>query len=78
MKDFNNEIVYVVGGSMGIGLAAAKLFAERGAHVCIFARNQERLEECRKARRRPGEIGRDSDLPPIRWTSPTAKRSTGS
>ncbi len=48
MKDFNNEIVYVVGGSMGIGLAAARLFAERGAHVCIFARNPERLKNAEK------------------------------
>jgi len=45
MKDFNDEIVYIVGGSMGIGLAAAKLFAARGAHVCIFARNPERLKD---------------------------------
>jgi short-subunit dehydrogenase len=48
MKDFNDEIVYVVGGSMGIGFAAAKLFAERGAHVCVFARNQERLKNAEK------------------------------
>jgi len=45
MKDFNDKIIYVVGGSMGIGFAAAKLFAERGAHVSIFARNQQRLKD---------------------------------
>ena len=28
-----------------IGFAAARLFAERGAHVCIFARNPERLKD---------------------------------
>ncbi len=44
MKDFKDKIVYVVGGSSGIGLAAAELFAAKGAHVCIFARNEERLE----------------------------------
>jgi 3-dehydrosphinganine reductase len=45
MKDFKDKAVYVVGGSMGIGLAAAKLFAERGAHVCLFARNPQRLKD---------------------------------
>jgi len=48
MKDFNGCIVYLVGGSSGIGLAAAKLLAARGAHVMIFARNRERLEAAGK------------------------------
>jgi 3-dehydrosphinganine reductase len=47
LKDFSDKTVYVVGGSSGIGLAAAKIFSARGAHVCIFARNQERLKDAR-------------------------------
>jgi len=44
-KDYAEEIVYVVGGSMGIGLAAARQFAARGAHVLTFARRLEPLQE---------------------------------
>lgn len=43
--NFNDRTIYVVGGSSGIGLAAAKLFAEGGAHIAIFARNEERLKD---------------------------------
>ena len=35
--------VYISGGSSGIGLACAKFFAARGAHVVIFARDAEKL-----------------------------------
>ena len=44
--DYLGRVVYVVGGSMGIGLAAARQFAARGADVLVFAR---RLEPLRKA-----------------------------
>jgi short-subunit dehydrogenase len=37
-------VVYVVGGSMGIGLAAAEAFAARGADVMLFARRSAPLE----------------------------------
>ncbi len=30
MKDFNNKTVYITGGSSGIGLAAAKMLAQKG------------------------------------------------
>src|SRR5262249_32614941 len=53
--DFEHKIVYVVGGSMGIGLAVAKRVAALGAHVVIFARRAEPLgragEEIRALRR---------------------------
>ncbi|MBN1689502.1 MAG: SDR family oxidoreductase [Dehalococcoidia bacterium] len=56
MKDFNGELVYITGGSSGIGLAAAKLLAGKGASVAIFARRKEVLDEalneiatCRKS-----------------------------
>ena len=45
MKAFKGKIVYITGGSSGIGRAAAGLFAREGAHVVIFARNADRLQE---------------------------------
>jgi len=45
VKDFEGKNVYVMGGSSGIGLAAAELLAARGCNVVIFARGRERLEE---------------------------------
>ena len=45
MKDLNGKVVYVVGGSSGIGLATAKALAAEGAHVIIFARRKDRLEQ---------------------------------
>ena len=44
MKDFKNKVVYISGGSSGIGLATAKLMAARGANVVIFARRQKVLD----------------------------------
>ncbi len=35
----------ITGGSSGIGLAAARMFAREGAHVVIAARDRERLAE---------------------------------
>ena len=41
--------VLVIGGSSGIGLATARLARERGARVCIAARDGVRLERARLA-----------------------------
>ena len=38
------HVVLVTGGSKGIGLAAARMFAAEGAHVAIVARGREELE----------------------------------
>ncbi len=43
MIDYRGKTVFVTGGSAGIGLAAARLFALRGARVAVFARGRERL-----------------------------------
>ncbi len=39
---FEDRVVLIAGGSRGIGLAAAKLFADEGARLVLFARNRER------------------------------------
>jgi len=44
MKKFENQLVYITGGSSGIGLECAKLFASLGADLVLFARNVEKLE----------------------------------
>ncbi|MGQ9490085.1 MAG: SDR family NAD(P)-dependent oxidoreductase [Anaerolineae bacterium] len=43
--DFKDRHVLITGGSSGIGLAVARLFAERGAHIWLVARNLARLQE---------------------------------
>jgi len=48
MKDFSGKTIYITGGSSGIGLAIARLFATKGAHVAIFARQRDRLESALK------------------------------
>ncbi|MCP5106027.1 MAG: SDR family oxidoreductase [bacterium] len=44
-KNFEKKNVYIVGGSEGIGLEAAKLFAGSGANVIIFSRSKQKLEQ---------------------------------
>jgi short-subunit dehydrogenase len=48
MRDFKDRLVYITGGSSGIGLGLAKLMAEKGASVIIFARRQQVLEAALK------------------------------
>jgi NAD(P)-dependent dehydrogenase (short-subunit alcohol dehydrogenase family) len=51
MKRFEGKVVVITGGSDGIGLASAQLFAEEGAVVYVTARRQELLDQA------VGEIG---------------------
>jgi NAD(P)-dependent dehydrogenase (short-subunit alcohol dehydrogenase family) len=43
--DFTGKVVYITGGSSGIGLSCARAFASLGAHITIFARDISRLED---------------------------------
>jgi NAD(P)-dependent dehydrogenase (short-subunit alcohol dehydrogenase family) len=44
----NGKVVLVTGGSKGIGLACARMFAEEGAQVAIASRSQDNLESARQ------------------------------
>ncbi|MBB2757387.1 UNVERIFIED_ORG: NAD(P)-dependent dehydrogenase (short-subunit alcohol dehydrogenase family) [Xanthomonas campestris] len=48
MNRFEDKVVVITGGSDGIGLATAKLFAMEGAHVYITGRRQDALAEAVK------------------------------
>lgn len=43
-----SEVVVITGASAGIGRAAVRAFAERGAHIGLLARNPDGLEGARK------------------------------
>lgn len=45
MHDFKGKVAIVTGGNAGIGLEAAKQFAERGARVLITGRRQDVLRK---------------------------------
>ena len=45
----NGQRVLVTGGSMGIGLATARIFAQEGCSVVLAARSPERLAEAEAA-----------------------------
>lgn len=42
---FDGHVVFITGGSSGIGAALGRAFAREGARVALFARNQARLDE---------------------------------
>jgi 3-dehydrosphinganine reductase len=48
VKNFENKLVLITGGSMGIGLALAKQFSKMGANVWILSRHQENLDNALK------------------------------
>jgi 3-dehydrosphinganine reductase len=45
---FDGKVVYITGGSSGIGLAIAGLLAPKGARLVLLARDDEKLENARQ------------------------------
>ena len=44
----DEKVVLVAGGTRGIGLATAKLFASEGARVCVCGRDEDQLRTALK------------------------------
>ena len=66
-KRFEDKVVVVTGGSEGIGLATAKLFAAEGARVYVSGRRADKLEQAVReigngAVRVPGDAAKLDDL----------------
>jgi len=63
LKPLDQQTIVITGGSSGIGLATARMAAERGANVVIIARNEEGLtkaaEQIRSQGGRCDTIGAD-------------------
>jgi meso-butanediol dehydrogenase / (S,S)-butanediol dehydrogenase / diacetyl reductase len=47
-REFEGKTAFVVGGSSGIGLASAELFAERGANVAVVGHNDDAYDVARE------------------------------
>ncbi len=45
MEYFHDKCVLLTGGSSGIGLAAARMLREMGAHLILVARDEEKLDK---------------------------------
>ena len=63
---FEGQHVYVMGGSHGIGEAAARAFAAAGAHVVVTGRSKERLDAA------AARIGHPVSTRPLDATDPDA------
>ena len=57
-QSFQNQIIIVTGGSMGIGLATAEALARNGANLCLIARRPDPLA---RAQQRVQAAARSSD-----------------
>jgi NAD(P)-dependent dehydrogenase (short-subunit alcohol dehydrogenase family) len=52
--EFGGRTVAITGGSRGLGLVIARQFADRGARVCLLARNEEELRRAKEQLLRRG------------------------
>src|SRR4030095_8747410 len=67
-KKLEGKVAVITGGTEGIGLAAAKLFAKEGAYVFITGRRQKELDEAVEAI--------ESNVSGVRATLPTSPTLT--
>jgi short-subunit dehydrogenase len=58
--NINGKVVIVTGASSGIGLATARLLAERGARVALVARSKDKLQNL--AKEIPGSLAIGADM----------------
>lgn len=56
MNEFEGKKVIIIGGSRGIGLSAAMLFADRGAAVAVGARNPASLAQTAALLKEKGNV----------------------
>jgi NAD(P)-dependent dehydrogenase (short-subunit alcohol dehydrogenase family) len=71
--DLTGRVALITGSTQGLGLAMARTFAERGAHVVISSRRAEACEEVAQTLRRDGlsaephacNIGHEDDIEAI-------------
>jgi NAD(P)-dependent dehydrogenase (short-subunit alcohol dehydrogenase family) len=62
LKPLSDQVMVIVGGSSGIGLATARRAAAAGARVVLAARNSEALDEAVVAIRNKGGQATALDL----------------
>ena len=66
--DLQDKVVFITGGSRGLGLVLAREFSNRGARLGICARSEKELERVRLS------LARGCPLGPDDWTRRTASR----
>ena len=47
-----DKVAFITGASAGIGLSTAEAFVNEGAKVIICGRNQQKLDEAKKANKK--------------------------
>lgn len=67
MSKLEGKVALVIGGTTGMGLASAKLFAEEGASVYVTGRRQDKLDEAvsllgQRATGVQGDLAKMADL----------------
>ncbi|KAJ0285270.1 hypothetical protein COL940_003688 [Colletotrichum noveboracense] len=48
MQNFTGKVVFIAGGSTGLGKSIAEILVARGAHVTIFGRRLQVLQQTRE------------------------------